>query len=252
MLGMNKLLILLLYFVTTAVSGQRQPAALRIIYEYRNAGTGEVCSVELLIQGTESLTVFLPGKEDNSAEEKDFSIHGKDAMGRRVYKNLSTSEIFFRDYYPQGMEFEPCLVKDPLKPMEWTFGNEQKKVGSYLCKQAFTKFRGRSYQVWYAPDFPVVHGPWKFSGLPGAMVEIRSADSMIEFDLMKVESVGKTQIARPDQGKELSMSEYVSLREKSIEDFVSALKSKLPRGAEVTVNTTGDYNLETDFSDIKK
>lgn len=48
------------------------------------------------------------------------------------------------------------------------------------------------------------------------------------------------------------MSEYVSLREKSIEDFVSALKSKLPRGAEVTVNTNGDYNLETDFSDVKK
>lgn len=48
------------------------------------------------------------------------------------------------------------------------------------------------------------------------------------------------------------MKEYVRIRRESINDFIATLKSKLPRGAEVTVNTTGDYNLETDFSDVKK
>lgn len=95
-------------------------------------------------------------------------------------------------------------------------------------------------------------GPWKLFGLPGAIVKVESKDGIIRFLLTHLVSQQEEVIHRPSQGHAISMKEYVRIRRESINDFIATLKSKLPRGAEVTVNTTGDYNLETDFSDVKK
>ncbi len=251
---MNRLLIALLSVLWISVAAQPKVSPLRILYTYHNAGSGKVAPVELLVQGAESLTIFHPEEESPATQspDKEFAVEGADEIGRRVYKNLSTGETFFRDYYPQGMEFHPCLVSDPLKPLPWTFGKGEKTIGNYRCRQAFVTFRGRSYEVWYATDLPIAHGPWKFSRLPGAMVEIRSSDGMIRFDLVKVETITKAGIERPNQGKPMTMEEFVGVKEKSLDEFISALRSKLPRGAEITYSTRGDYNLETDFSDIKR
>lgn len=147
---------------------------------------------------------------------------------------------------------EPCVVKDPAAQLAWTYEPKVKKIGAYSCKFAKTTFRGRTYEAWYTDELPIPHGPWKFSGLPGALVEIQSADHVILFRLVNVERGLKTSIKVPTEGHSLTMQEFVKRRESSTEDFVNALKAKLPRGAEVTVNSTGDYNLETDFSDVKK
>jgi GLPGLI family protein len=160
--------------------------------------------------------------------------------------------LIFRDFYPLAGEFKPCVVNDSTASMKWTFTAKTMRIGNYMCRSATTDFRGRHYEAWYTEEIPIMFGPWKLFGLPGAIVKVESKDGIIRFLLTHLVSQQEEVIHRPSQGHAISMKEYVRIRRESINDFIATLKSKLPRGAEVTVNTTGDYNLETDFSDVKK
>lgn len=228
--------------------------AFTLRYEYLNLGLQDKHELVLTVQGSESLSVIRPGESMNKEKQdaQDFSVKADDDIGRQVYKNSKTRETVFRDFYPSGGSLEPCVVRDPASKMSWKFLSEKKQIGPYACKSAQTVFRGRTYHAWYTDQLPIMHGPWKFTGLPGALVEVESADHIILIRLTKVESEAVMSIQKPAQGLELTMQEYVKRKESAVEELLSALKAKLPRGAEVTVNSTGDYNFETDFSDVKK
>ena len=45
----------------------------------------------------------------------------------------------------------------------------------------------------------------------------------------------------------MSLDQYIELKKNTVNDITNKIKSKLPRGATVTVNTTNDYALETEF-----
>ena len=225
-----------------------------LYYEYLNLGLREKHEVTLSVQGFESLSVIQAGMPISDTEESkgDFSIRGDDPVGRQVYKNSKTNEVTFRDFSSEGGVLEPCVVLDPSSKMKWRFAGEKKQVGPYLCRSAQTAFRGREYVAWYTDELPITHGPWKFSGLPGAIVEVESADRVIQFRLVKVEGGIHVPVQRPTNGKVISMEAFAKSRASMEDDFINTLKAKLPRGAEVTVNSTTDYNLEIDFSDILK
>lgn len=225
-----------------------------LYYEYLNLGMREKHEVTLSVQGFESLSVIQGGVPISDTEEAkgDFSIRGDDPVGRQVYKNAKTNEVVFRDFSSDAGALEPCVVQDPLSKMKWRFTGEKKQVGPYPCRSAQTAFRGREYVAWYTDELPITHGPWKFAGLPGAIVEVESADRIIQFSLVKVEGGVKTSVQRPTNGKVISMEEFAKRRQSAEEDFINTLKAKLPRGAEVTVNSAADHNLEIDFSDIIK
>ncbi len=223
-------------------------------YEYLNQGLQDKHELILTVEGSESLSVIRPGVsiDKEKQEARDFSVKADDDIGRQVYKNSKTGETVFRDFYPSGGTLEPCVVKDPVSKMSWKFLTEKKQIGPYACKSAQTTFRGRTYLAWYTEQLPIMHGPWKFIGLPGALVEVESSDHIILLRLSKVESEAVMPIQKPTDGLALTMEEYVKRKGAAMEELLNALKAKLPRGAEVSVNSSGDYNFETDFSDVKK
>lgn len=227
---------------------------LRLTYEYINVGLNEHRTATLLATNNESLTIFSAKDTLKTPyeEKRDFSLEGDDEAGKQVYKNTTTSQIIFRDFIPLNGRFTPCIVGEPMKPLKWKFTDQTKKIGLYTCKLAEINFRGRIYRVWFSNDIPVSHGPWKFYGLPGGVVEIRSSDENIAFILQKIETVYATAITPPSGGKEITMEEYITIKENEIKEFIKALSARLPRGAQIDVVSTNDYNLEIDFSDFKK
>jgi GLPGLI family protein len=240
-------LLLLLLLQTLKVIGQSP--TLELTYEYINVGMGEKRLITLLVNNRESLSIM--GKADTiRASDDDFNIKGEDEAGEQVYRSVAKGELIFRDFVSRNGDFEPCLVKDPLK-YTWTFESTARKIGLYECRSAKAHFRGRTYIAWYTEGLSVPHGPWKFTGLPGAMVEIRSDDESISFRLLKV-STTQRPIPRISDAKEISMNEFVTLEEGSLTDFINRLRAQLPRGAEMTVNSTGNRNLETNFNDVKR
>lgn len=64
------------------------------------------------------------------------------------------------------------LVEEEIPAMDWEVEEDSvQTIIGYECHKAVTKFRGREWTVWYAEDIPVSLGPWKFSGLPGLILQ---------------------------------------------------------------------------------
>ncbi len=239
----------LLPFVFHVSCALGQGPTLELTYEYLNMGPGETRVVTLLVNNQESLSLM--GKTDTTnSKDLDFNIDGEDADGRQVYRNVATGELIFRDFVSRDGNFEPCLIRDPLK-YSWIYEPVARKIGPYECRSAKTKFRGRAYTAWYTEELSVPHGPWKFTGLPGAIVEVKSDDEAITFRLLKVAS-SQSPIPRIAKGKEITIKEFVAMEENATADFINRLAAKLPRGAQMTYTVTGNYDLETSYDDVKR
>lgn len=228
-----------------------QAPVVQLTYDYVNVGLGERRRVDLYFRNQESLSIFSNKDSINTGESREFNASGEDVIGRQVYKNSKTGELTFRDFFSENGEFSACIVSDPMKPMVWKHSTETRTIGKYHCRSAATSFRGRNYIAWYAEAIPVSHGPWKFSGLPGAIVEVHSVDRNLVFTLVRI-STASSVIKRPSDGKSLTMVYYAERREKSLDDFLNSLQARLPRGAQITASSGADHNLETDFSDVER
>ncbi|WP_294247689.1 GLPGLI family protein [uncultured Chryseobacterium sp.] len=62
-------------------------------------------------------------------------------------------------------------VEDPRKP-EWKITNMKSEILGHTVTSAETNFGGRNWVAWFAPDFPVQEGPYKFRGLPGLILKL--------------------------------------------------------------------------------
>ncbi|MFT5846238.1 MAG: GLPGLI family protein [Psychroserpens sp.] len=98
-----------------------------------------------------------------------------------VYKNYSTGKT----YLNHQIISKPFLVEDSLQVFSWLILNETKKILGYSCQSASMSFRGREYKAWFTPELPI-GGPWKFDGLPGMILLIKSDDSFISYEAIKI------------------------------------------------------------------
>ena len=62
--------------------------------------------------------------------------------------------------------------QEPLPQIKWELSNEKKTILGYSCQLATRRFRGRNYSAWFTLALPLSAGPWKFSSLPGLILEV--------------------------------------------------------------------------------
>lgn len=68
------------------------------------------------------------------------------------------------------------LYEETTPKMPWKISTEHKTVLGYNCTAATCKYRGREYKAWFTTDIPLSYGPWKFAGLPGLIMEVKTQD----------------------------------------------------------------------------
>ena len=105
-----------------------------------------------------------------------------------------------------------------------------------MCNSAYLTFRGRNFNVWYAPEIPSQFGPWKFYGLPGLITKIETDDKTILFQLEKLSYVNEEEIKKPFLSKRISFQDYVKYLQSSLDDFLQKLMTQLPRGATMDID----------------
>ena len=86
-----------------------------------------------------------------------------------------------------GLKYEENVPK-----LDWVLSDETRTVGGHQCRKAECDFRGRSYEVWYAPDIPISLGPWKLGGLPGLIMEESDSTKQFVLSFKGIESVADT------------------------------------------------------------
>lgn len=94
------------------------------------------------------------------------------ASSHMIIKDKATGELSFYDRI-----FTDNYVYNDEVRFKWSLINDTKSVCGYSCKKATAEFRGRQWTAWYSSEIPQSDGPWKFSGLPGLILQIEDEDN---------------------------------------------------------------------------
>ncbi len=102
-----------------------------------------------------------------------------------VYSNYKTKEhtVTYRLFGGKNV----YVYKEPFPLIKWELIDEQKKILSYTCQKAIGRFRGRTYEAWFTPKIPIQEGPYKFTGLPGLILEISDLKKDYVFNCIGIE-----------------------------------------------------------------
>jgi GLPGLI family protein len=86
-----------------------------------------------------------------------------------------------KSYHQIGASFQTYEESFPL--MEWHILKDSEEVAGYSCQKATTNFAGRDYVAWFTTEIPYQDGPYKFSGLPGFIVQVQDTQKHYTFSL---------------------------------------------------------------------
>jgi GLPGLI family protein len=203
---------------------------------------GQINSVEIQYKfdskaGDGSLTTFIFDLKDNGIEslysKKDTVIEDHKYMyivnsdktknlGYYINKQdnilLTYLPIFKKDFY---------VKEDSLSSLfNWTIiDSVRTNILNYNCKLAVCNFRGRDYRVFYTEEIPFFTGPWKFNGLPGAILEAKTTDGIYSFSATRVKlSSTKIIIGNPYSDIKSKYYSFVEHRKISIKANQAFLK----------------------------
>lgn len=162
-------------------------------------------------------------------------------------------------YFTYQIKKTNYLALDNPPVIKWNLKyKETKKIGKYVCKKATATFRGTDIEAWYTIDIPVPLGPYKFKGLPGLILEVKTLG--INKRLWTVKN-----IQYPYKGNANFSKKYIgSLKKIGIKDLVEKIddindeeqriflsKVKLPPGASIgkieTISGNGREMVENKF-----
>lgn len=248
----QKIIIILLAFTALSkICYSQSNKQIIATYNFINTNDNKKETVNLYIDKTIAYSEFLKLKPANNSlhiddfEGLNLKLEPKDSIGKQYF--MTNKNIVFRDHIYTDGNFVPVIVNEDMPKYNWKLESGTIKMGNYLCNKAKLNFRGRSYNFWYTTEIPTQFGPWKFFGLPGLIVKIESEDKTIQFQLVKLEYSEKNNIIKPHLGKEITFKDYVTFQEKTVDDFIEKLKTKLPRGATINVNVGEPLTIEKNY-----
>jgi len=178
-------------------------------YYVNSIGKGSVCVDYKGNQGDENLTVTITNTE----------------MGNRLaldcYSLDSIGNVVYIDFKKQQMKIQELVFDEPYVYTEngipkilWTLIPGTNIIGGYPCQKAKCTFRGREYIAWYSISLPFNIGPWKFTGLPGAILEIRDENGIIAIVANKIKRLSPV-FQMPnfaiDSGTSISIDKYKTI-----------------------------------------
>ncbi|MDR1716602.1 MAG: GLPGLI family protein [Prevotella sp.] len=115
-------------------------------------------------------------------------------MGKvRNYMKGNFPETIFKNYPDRKMSTTSFFAansykyEEPLISADWQLTAGNKTICGYSCKKATAIFFGRKYIAWYTTQIPTNNGPWKFSGLPGLILQVEDEKKQVAFECITIE-----------------------------------------------------------------
>ncbi|WP_313027341.1 GLPGLI family protein [Soonwooa sp.] len=199
-----KHLNLLLLLLSISIFGQ----GTRIAYEYEfapNINQKDTIKKE---------TVFLDIRKDGSKfySQKQFVA---DSLRDQYFKQMRASGTIntnFKGTNPGMVKYNVTksypdyniVLKMPIntnnyaikneKSIVWKIDPETKKIDKFTAQKATTEFGGRSWTAWFTQELPFQDGPYKFSGLPGLILEMQDATGTHAYKFLGIKKFDDVEI----------------------------------------------------------
>ena len=228
-------------------------ALYEVIYEYRIQTDVSDTYSTILQFGTEQSRFldYLAYRVDSLA-----NAGAPEDLIAKANNDADRSAFYFEPVIFQNWPEGSMTVDDVLVPgtftysenmaHEWTFGNGQKEICGYPCKEAKTSYGGREWTVWFAPSIPSNAGPWKLGGLPGLIMEAQDAEGIHHFTatalrkaacpIVRVQDAGRDKTQRDRFIQRKNASGGNSLNNIPTESITSIAVFKNDNGGTIKVN----------------
>jgi GLPGLI family protein len=139
-----------------------------------------------------------------------------------IYKNIPNGKISVTEK----------IVKDNWRYIEesnlvtWTVKSETKEINGYKTQKAIGQFGGREFVAWFAEEIPISDGPYKFSGLPGLIVQISDTESHYTFELIRFQKLNnKIKFTfNPQQYEDTNRQDFEKVKENYVRNPIGALE----------------------------
>ncbi|HLT53358.1 MAG TPA: GLPGLI family protein [Flavobacteriaceae bacterium] len=245
---MKKIITLITILSFTIVQAQKiaEPNLMVEYTFYDNFRHSEHLST-LVMNHNESI-YFSKTADDNTSNAElkgnNLFIGGK-RLDTYSYTNKSDKKIISYE----SLNSKPYAISEKIPQLNWDFShNETKKINDYNCNKATVDFRGRFYIVWYTKEIPSFFGPWKFSGLPGLILEIKDSTNTYQWIASKIKNKNIANIEIPFKDtKEVTLVEFVELKNQHIEQLRAKVRSKFPKGTQFSTSKNSRQGLEKTY-----
>lgn len=103
------------------------------------------------------------------------------------------NDLFYKNYikdsltYNEAITNKKIIIGENISLLNWEIlPNENKTILNYPCNKATAKFRGRIYEAYFTDKIANYGGPWKFDGLPGLILSVKSLDNYYSIEASKI------------------------------------------------------------------
>lgn len=103
-----------------------------------------------------------------------------------IYKNFKQKKIYAES---KMISQENKTQVDELNLFKWKRVSGEMNILGYNCSKAITEHRGREYEAYYTTEIKSNDGPWKFNGLPGAILYIKEKNNRIEYKATEIQEI---------------------------------------------------------------
>ncbi|GEM_PF-1625841 len=168
-------------------------------------------------RSTVTRTIMFKESGSSSFEPKSFYKH--------FFKTKDS--IIYRETNGHG---DPFFIAEPLHQFEWVLTGNSKTILKYNCQEATTSYRGRDYIAYFTTKIPFKAAPWKFHGLPGVMLAVKTPDDHIKIQARTLQIKpysGEIENPYPDIKELITYAEFRKIYIKSSEDFRNKFQSQL-------------------------
>lgn len=115
-----------------------------------------------------------------------------------IEKNIDKKEVWLVENVGQKQIY---YLED--RKINWEISKDVQDINGYKAQKATTKFGGRIWTAWFAPDIKISNGPYKFYGLPGLILKLEDETGDYRFTFLKKINVpdSSTEIILPNAKK---------------------------------------------------
>jgi len=210
-----------------------------------------VCDAELIFD--EKTSVYTDGKNVRDTEDLQTRDENGNIIIRKGRKGRSGNGTVFYSDFVQGLTVQQMplrgrwfIISDTLRTPAWIILDDTKEINGMKCQKAKATVYGREYEAWFSADIPLPYGPWKLHGLPGLILEARSTDGEVSFEMQEIHPALDTghEITPPSKGQKIEgYADFFALQDKKTEEHLKASRARVA-GLQQSGAIDSDYSVK--------
>jgi GLPGLI family protein len=184
---MKKPILLLFLLLATSLYSQNKTSKGKVEYNMITLNEDGINNYKAVLYFNEVYSRFVYSlKKDTTSKDTITTTDGNNITIKIV--DLDTTAVSIctdkenKKIYSISKKNRKSSFYEDFVPQNWTITTEQKQIGKFSCRKATTSFRGRDYVGYYTAEIPISTGPFKFSGLPGLILELYDTKKEVSFE----------------------------------------------------------------------